>query len=283
MERWAISEFSSYRWSFEAELISFSRMGIQNLGLWNQKIEDFASELVEDWLFETQMGVSSFSWIGGFTGSEGVSHKDAIQFARDNIKTAAKLGAPTVIVYPGSRNGHTHGHVQRLLKSALQELIPYAMDYGVRLALEPMNCDSARNWTIFRSFSDTLEFLEGFDPATVGLVLDLYHVGLEADVYESLERVAERVALVQLADRRVTQGQFDDLRVQLGNGDIQLERWIRDLEQFGYQGFYEIELMGPEFEHQAYDQTLLQSVEWLKERAQLFSPRQPASPQPKFL
>ena len=78
MVRFSISEFSTYRWSLEQEVKELSRRGIQNIGVWRAKYSDYDPDYAADLLYLNDLRVSSLSWAGGFTGSCGMSHEQAI-------------------------------------------------------------------------------------------------------------------------------------------------------------------------------------------------------------
>lgn len=271
MERWSLSQFSTYRWSLEQDIQSLPNFGFENIGIWNRKLAEFDQEYFADWLFENQTKVSSLSWIGGFTGSEGVSFCQAVREAKEEIRVASRIGAATVIVHPGGRNGHTLNHARRLLYNALEELVPFANDYGIRLAIEPMDRQSHACWSIFGNFDETIEFATLFSPDELGLVLDLFYVGLDSSVFDCLEILMPRIALVQLADRRLTANEsLGHDRVPLGGGNVNIESWIYKLESVGYKGMYEIELFGREFEMAGYEAKLSAIAEWCKQHTSLF-------------
>ncbi len=265
MRRFAISEFSTYRWSLEQEATEYQQRGIQAIGLWRTKLSDSEIELASDLLYQHDMRVSSLSWAGGFTGTCGISHEDAIDDAKAAIRTAARLGGHCLIVHSGGRGGHTRGHANRLLTSALNRLVPIAADYGVRLALELMQASECANWTVAESFKETIDVVSRYSPRHVGLVLDLFHVGRDATVYESLDELVKRIALVQLADRK-----NHDLphRCLLGHGDISVAEWYDRLEKFGYDGFYEVELHGPELAELSYRHRMDHSLAFWKRMRQ---------------
>ena len=82
-----------------------------------------------------------------------------------------------------------------------------------------------------------------------------YHFGLDPAVVERLPELASRIALVQLGDaRRPPQGEQD--RCRLGDGEIPLPEIVRRLTRGGYDGFYELELLGEEIESFDYAELL---------------------------
>ena len=147
MARISMNELTTYRWSFEEDVQNYARAGIQALSVWRQKLSDFGEEKGVELITECGLSVSSLMWAGGFTGSDGRSHKESVDDAHEAIKVASELKADCLIVYSGNRAGHTHNHARRLLNSALKELLPHAGEAGVTLAIEPMHEGCAREWT----------------------------------------------------------------------------------------------------------------------------------------
>ena len=138
MHQLSVSEFSSYRWSFFQDIIKCTSLGFGTVGLWREKVADFGFENAAELIDEMNISVSSLSWAGGFTGSDGRSHREAIEDAIDAVFQAHMVGADKLIVHAGGRNGHTEKHARRLLTQALDEITPLAGDLDITLLLEPI-------------------------------------------------------------------------------------------------------------------------------------------------
>jgi len=238
--RISVSQLSTFRWRFDEDVLRFSNYGFESLGIWRRKLEDFGSPEAIDLLYDHKMSVSSVHGAGGFTG-DGVSLKEAIDDAISAIQLASRVDAGCLILHPGPRNGHTNSHAKRLLTTALNELMPAAADYGVQLALEPMSFKAAGRWTFFRRFDETLELLSQFPSRYLGLVLDLFAIQFDRKVFQSLTSFADRISLVQLADRSSEQ---PETRLSLGQGDAPVANWLVELQNCGYAKQYELEVHG---------------------------------------
>ncbi len=254
MPRLAISEFSTYRWSLEQEIQEFSRRGIREIGIWRTKLSDLEVDKAADLLYAAEMRVSSLSWAGGFTGSCGMTHEEAIDDAIAAVRLASRIGSDCLIVHPGNMRGHTRRHAMRLFRTAINRLLPVAIDFGVSLGIEAMCRDEAPGWTIFESFEHSVDFVSQYATPHVGLVLDLFHAGNQLQLLDRAGRILPHVSLVQLADKSVTED--NEQRCQLGDGVVPLQRWYDALEDSGYQGAYEFELHGPGFGHHRYRKML---------------------------
>lgn len=259
MVRFSVSEFSTYRWSLEEEVKELSRRGIQNIGIWRTKYSDYDSDHAADLLYLNDLRVSSLSWAGGFTGSCGMSHEQAIDDGISAVRTAAKIGAECLIVHPGNRNNHTRRHSRRLLTQAIERMLPAAADFGVTLALEVMTRQQANAWTLFDTADEAVGFACEYLPQELGVVLDLFHVGNNTSIFEKIPELLPRIALVQLSDR--TTQDPTAKRCKPGSGSIPIQRWFNQLEDNGYRGLYEVEVFGPHYGPTRYRQLLDDSAD----------------------
>jgi sugar phosphate isomerase/epimerase len=259
MTHLAMNELTTYRWSFEEDVQHYAEAGFAAIGVWRHKLSDFGEERGADLLREHGLAVSSLLWAGGFTGSDGHSHKESIEDALDAVKMAAHLQAPTLIVHTGARAGHTHNHARRLVKTALVEVSRLAEDLGVSLGLEPMHAGCAADWTFLTSLDEARQLLADVGSRAVKLVVDTYHLCQEALPDLDCPELISQLALVQLGDGRLPPANGEQNRCRLGEGAIPLGEVVQRLIRGGYRGYWEIELLGEDVETTDYVELLRQS------------------------
>ena len=115
------------------------------------------------------------------------------------------------------------------------------------LAIEPMHPGCAGPWTFLTSVGDALRLLDAVDQTNVKMVLDTYHLGQDKRLSRHIAEVAPRTAMVQLGDaRRPPKGEQN--RCRLGEGIVPLAEIVAALKQAGYDGYYDVELLGEEIE-----------------------------------
>ena len=112
MNTLAVSQISTLRWTFEEEAEAYSRRGFQGIGIYRPKLEDFGLDRTMELLAEYGLSVTSLSWVGGFTGSDGRAFEDAVNDAIQAVHDAANLQADTLIVLAGGRNNHIRNHAR---------------------------------------------------------------------------------------------------------------------------------------------------------------------------
>jgi sugar phosphate isomerase/epimerase len=92
------------------------------------------------------------------------------------------------------------------------------------------------------------------------MVLDAYHLGQEDGLVDRLAAILPQVALVQLGDaRRPPHGEQN--RCRLGEGLIPLADIVAGLKVAGYDGYYDVELLGEELETADYPSLLRHAKE----------------------
>jgi sugar phosphate isomerase/epimerase len=259
VQRLSINELTSYRWSFDQDVLQAAAAGADGLGIWREKLSDFGEEKGAELLLESGLQASCLLWAGGFTGSDGRRFADSLADAREAIELAQLIGSPVLVLHSGGRGGHTQRHATRLLETALAELLPVAREANVVLALEPMPAITAADWTILNDLAAAMELVQRIEHPALKLVVDTYHWGQLPGLEQMLAELVPCLALVHLADGR-TMPDSEQQRCPLGKGRRPLSRLIQQLEQAGYRGWYDVKLMGEEIAAGDYRQLLEQSV-----------------------
>ncbi len=255
MEKIAVSELSTIRWSLEQDVTAYREAGFDAIGVWRHKLSDCDPFSAANLIRNAGMKVSSLQWAGGFTGTEVCNYDECVEDGREAIIQASILGADCLIVHIGGRCGHTANHARRLAKGALKNLVTYAKEHRVRLAIEPMHPRLCQNWTFCDRLQSALDLIHDFPAEHVGIVFDSYHLGYDRCAVEALESITDRIALIQIADGRKVPG-FEPDRCLPGNGTLPVAEIIEVAQSSGYDGFFELELMGPEFDNMDYGSML---------------------------
>jgi sugar phosphate isomerase/epimerase len=259
MERLSVSEVSTFRWTFEEDVVHYSRLGFEALGVWRYKLHEYGEEKAMELLRERGMQVSSLHWAGGFTGSDGRSFREAMMDALDAVELAAELKAGCLVVLAGSRHGHTKSHARRILKDALRELGEAALACNVKLAVEPMHVGCAEEWTFLTELPATLDLIAELGNPNLGFVFDAYHLGQSPEIFAWLPSLIPSIRLVQMGDAKAAP-MGEQNRCLLGEGLLPLSDIVHALEANGYRDYYEIELIGEDVEHIDYESMLNQAA-----------------------
>ncbi|MFP6671696.1 MAG: sugar phosphate isomerase/epimerase, partial [Pirellulaceae bacterium] len=104
------------------------------------------------------------------------------------------------------------------------------------------------------------QWLRSYSHDCLKLVLDVYQWGFDRRLNDVLGSLVPDLALVQLGDGRLPPDK-EQSRCPLGAGEIPLAEYLEQLTALGYDGYYELELMGEEIESLDYEPLLRQCTE----------------------
>ena len=253
VERLSISQLSTIKWWLEEDAIRFSSHGFKSIAVWREKLTDESIDFATSLFADLDLSVSSLQWAGGFTGSDGRSHVDAIEDAIDAIRQAARIRAPKLLIHSGARGCHTLSHCLRLFRTALNELVPVAQDFGIQLVVVPMATKTGKSFTFVQDFESALEYCASFQRKDIGLALNLFHFPSQFEILDN-EEFVKRLALVQISDR--VSGNDGSHRALLGTGQTDLIQWLSRLRRCGYDGTFEVEIYSPELQSTDYFERL---------------------------
>ena len=255
MNTFAISQLSTLRWSMEEDAQAYSQRGFKGIGIYRPKLEDFGVDRTIELLAEFSLSVTSLSWVGGFTGSDGRPFDEAVKDAIEAVGDAANLQAETLVVLAGGRNNHIRNHARRTLCDALKRIVAEAEEYGVRISLEPFHPGCGEEWSFVNDLQSTLDIVERVNSPSLGLVLDTYHVGIDEEVVRWLPDVIPHLHLVQLGDAHHSpHGEMN--RCLMGQGCVPIQTILQTLSDYKFDGPLEVELIGEDVETLSYDEIL---------------------------
>ena len=102
--------------------------------------------------------------------------------------------------------------------------------------------------------------LDAIADPQVKIVLDTYHLGLDATLIQRIPEIVPRIAIVQLGDaRQPPKGEQEPLPARGRGGPLGRDR--RCPIAAGYDGFYDVELLGEEIETSDYHSLLQHAKE----------------------
>jgi sugar phosphate isomerase/epimerase len=232
--------------------------GVRSIGLWRDSVQAVSLPEAARLLTGSGLRFSSLCRGGFFTVPEGAARRTAMDDNRRAIEETAALaaaGAPgsaavLVMVAGGLPQGSRDIiGARRMVEDALAELAPDAAAAGVRLALEPLHPMYAADRAVISTLGQALDLAAPFDPRTVGVVVDTFHVWWDPDLYGQIARAGRegRIASYQVCDWR-TPLEADVLlsRHYPGEGVIDFAGITAEVERAGYAGDVEVEIFHQE-------------------------------------
>jgi sugar phosphate isomerase/epimerase len=225
------------------------RHSIPAIGLWRDRVAELGLARTGARARAAGLHVSSLCRGGFFTHADADARAAAAADNRAAVAEAAALGADALILVsgglvPGSRDLEL---ARRMIADGIAELVPVALDAGVRLgieALHPMFC--ADRCAISR-LGQAVDLACQFPAEAVGVVVDTYHVWWDGALAADIARAGKRIVSYQLCDW-ILPLPADMLlgRGQLGDGCIDFAAISAAVEAAGYTGYAEVEIFNAE-------------------------------------
>ena len=232
--------------------------GIASVGLWREPVAKVGLAAAEKLVADSGLRVSSLCRGGFFTAVDPEQRRAALAENRRAITEAARLaaaGAPgsvpvLVLVAGGLPDGDRDLPAAReRARDAIAALVDDAAAAGVTLAIEPMNPIYAADRGVISTLGQALDVAESFPAATVGVVIDTFHVWWDPQLTEQIERAGRggRIASYQVCDW-ITPLPLDALlaRGMMGDGHVDFPAVTRAISVAGYTGDIEVEIFNQE-------------------------------------
>ena len=257
--RLSVNSVSSYLQPLAADLELWSDLGVEYVALILPKITEVGWDTAGEMVTNAGLRVST---IFGPTyrpldadRSLGWWDEDQ-QGTVDTIEFAASIGAESVYVCTGGAPTVTWDESADLFCELVAPAVARGRELGVPLLLEPTNPLRADISFVFWQ-RDAMDLAR---EAGTKVMLDFqscwYERGLEQVVRENIDLVG----ITQLSDFVIGTTETGNRAVP-GDGDIPLERLLAMVLDAGFEGSFDLEVMGPRVEEEGYHSSVRRSVE----------------------
>jgi sugar phosphate isomerase/epimerase len=161
------------------------------------------------------------------------------------IDMAARLGARSIYGLTGGRGELTWEEAAESFSRAIGPYGEQGRSSGIAVAIENASSLYA-DMHLGTSLRDTVAVAES---AGIGVVIDVFGCWAEGGLRESIARAVPRCAVVQVCDW-VFGDRSLPARAVPGDGGIPLKRFIDWILGAGYEGAFDLELIGPRIEQE---------------------------------
>jgi sugar phosphate isomerase/epimerase len=174
----------------------------------------------------------------------------------ETVDFASSVNAATVYVCTGAATNLTWDAAVDALSELVAPAVARAAELGVPLLLEPTNPLRSDISFVFWQ-RDAMAVARA---AGTKVMLDLQSCWYERGLEQVVRANIDLVGLTQISDYVIGTTQTGDRAVP-GDGDIPLERLLAMVLDAGFEGSFDLEVMGPRIEEEGYHPAVRRSVE----------------------
>src|SRR5450756_696453 len=250
-----------------------ARHGIRAIDPWRDQVATIGLDRAVRAVRDAGLELSGYCRGGMFT-SDAAHRMEARDDNRRAVDEARALGAPCLVLVvgglpqysrPGSAASKDIGEARTQVEDAIAELMVYAREAKMPLAIEPLHPAYAADRACVNTTKQALDICDALDPertGRLGVALDVYHIWWDPDLLPQIERAGkDRLLAFHVCDWLVPTTDLLNDRGMMGDGVIDIRRLRAAVEAQGFAGYSEIEIFSNRWWEKPIDEVLRTCIE----------------------
>ncbi|WP_369069761.1 sugar phosphate isomerase/epimerase family protein [Kineococcus terrestris] len=247
LERLSLNSATTKRWNLAEVVEGAVKAGLPAVGLWRDVVADAGLENAARTVREAGLRVSTLCRGGFLTAADDAGIAAAREDNRRAVEEAATLGAPALVMVVGGlpAGDRDLAGARERVAERIAELVPVALEHGVRLALEPLHPMYVADRAVLSTLGQALDLAAPHPVEAVGVVVDTFHVFWDPQVHEQIARAGRegRTASYQVCDFNLPIAADALLsRGLMGDGVVDFAALTRSVAAAGWTGDVEVEI-----------------------------------------
>jgi len=263
--RLSLNQRTTERWSVKQAVEGCARAGIPAIGLWRDKVAQAGLAASARLVRDAGLQVSSLCRGGMFPAATTIKRRENIDDNRRAIDEAAELGADVLVLVCGAAPDRDIAAAREMVAEGIAAIVPYANQRGVRLGIEPLHPMFAADRSVIVTLKHANGLAERLADDSVGVVIDVYHVWWDPEVYNEIDRAAGRIFGFHVNDWLVPTPDLLLGRGMMGDGVIELRQLREAVDRAGYRGPIEVEIFNQAIWDAPGDEVLALMIERFRE------------------
>lgn len=259
--RVSVNGVSSWNWTLEQDVEFWAANQITRVTVPVSKMDQVGHDAAKAMLQKNDLSVSHLILPSAFDLGDPRKWEQQSHRLCSLVDLAGQLDAGCVYITTGpSASGTTVDESVAAFLEAIAPVQRYAATTSVRLAVEH-NHTMSHDMGCIHSLRDAIAVAS---PAGLGIIVEFAGCWLERDLPSIFADGVKLFDLVQVNDFVVGTATRMS-RACPGDGDIPIKKLVAALLDSGYQGLFDIEILGPRIEEEGYPSAITRSARWLSD------------------
>ncbi|GAK14057.1 sugar phosphate isomerase/epimerase [Geomicrobium sp. JCM 19039] len=256
IQRLSLNQITTENWGLEEAIKGCERHEISHISIWRHKLQAFGLTETKASLRDAGVNVSSLCRGGMFPAETTSERKANIEDNKWAIEEAAELGTDVLVLVCGGMSSHNLSESRKWVREGIEQIVPFAEEHGVKLGIEPLHPMYAADRSVITTLGEANALKQSIGSEQVGVVVDVFHVWWDVNLYEEIQRAASSILGFHVSDWKVPLPDVFKARAMMGDGVIDIPRIRAAVEQSGYGGPIEVEIINQHIWDQPEDETL---------------------------
>jgi sugar phosphate isomerase/epimerase len=236
------------KWTLREIIDGCARHRFRGIAAWRAQLAQLGAKEAAKAARGSGLTVTALCGAGRFPAPERVARQAAVDDTRRAIDDAATVDARCLVLSAGSlpRESKDLAGARAMVRDGIGEVLDHARSVGVPLAIEPHHPMHCATQDCVSTLAQALDLCDELDRggATLGVAVDVYQVWWDPQLPAQIGRAGEkRLLAFQISDWLLATRDMLADRGMMGDGVIDLpliRSWMQDA---GYRGFHEVEIL----------------------------------------
>jgi sugar phosphate isomerase/epimerase len=242
LQRLSLNQITTENWNIRQAAEGCARSEIPWIALWRHKVTEMGLLESKRLVRDAGLQVSSLCRGGMFPAATAEDRRLRLDDNRRAVEEAAELGAEVLVLVCGPAPDRDIDSARKWVAEGIEQLVPFAEKHGVKLGIEPLHPMYAAERSVVVTLAQANELARPYRPDQVGVVVDVFHVWWDPDLYNQINRSSGRILGFHVSDWIVPTPDLLMGRGMMGDGVIEIRRIRQAVEAAGYQGPIEVEI-----------------------------------------
>ncbi|HUL90859.1 MAG TPA: sugar phosphate isomerase/epimerase family protein [Burkholderiales bacterium] len=236
------------RWSLREIIEACVRHRFRGVSPWRDGLAQMGVKEAAKAARGSGLTVTGLCGGGRFPASDRRARQAAIDDTRRAIDDAATLEARCLVLAAGGlpEDSKDLAGTREMVRDGIGEALDHARSAGVPLAIEPLHPMYCAGQGCVNTIAQALDLCDVLDRggASLGVAVDVYQVWWDPQLKAQIERAGEkRLLAFQISDWLPASRDMLADRGMMGDGVIDIPLVRSWMEEAGYHGFHEVEVL----------------------------------------